>query len=273
MAGSYPDPPGHRIAYDRDGSTGVWTQAGVYVRDLTQAELTDLNKERSGMTSSSVWNGHEGVVLLPVPHDLSHVDGSFNNQFQTMSLAYSTDTTNGSDGTWTALANGRYSSDLGAMRSPTAVGASGVVAVRFDSGWDWDPGELYRLHLYGTPVTPYDGVEFWHPTLDQRLDPVEYGNVPRGNQADMTFRIKNMSASLTANAVVLSAEALSDASPSVADDFTFAPDGSTFTSTLDIGNLAPGAISSVVTVRKQTGVDAALGLWWPRLLADPTSWT
>lgn len=272
MAGSYPDPPGQRIAYDINGATGVITLSNAYVRDLTAAELTDLNKERTGMTSTGTWNGHEVCVLLPTPYDLSHVDGSFNNQFQTMTLQYSTDTTNGSDGTWTTIGTGRYSNDLGAMRSPTAVGASGVVAVRFDSGWDWDAGELYRLHLYGTPSTPYDGVEFWHPTLDQRLDPVDYGNVPRGNQSDLTFRVKNQSATLTANGVVLSSEILTDATPSVQDDFAFSLDGSTFTTTLDIGDVAPGAISAVVTVRKQTDADAALGLWWPRWVADPTSW-
>lgn len=183
--------------------------------------------------------------------------------------------TNGTDGTWNSfpvsipLTNGEW-------RDPQAVTVTGVRSIRGSvtggSGGGWISG----LHLYGTYAAgeDVDRLEFWHPTLDQRAPAINFdlGDVPRGTTTDKQFRIKNLSDTLTANGIVLSADSLTDTTPSFEAMHTFSTTG-TYTGTLNIGTLSPGQISSVVTVRQVVPIGAQLSKWTTRLRAEPTSWT
>ena len=41
----------------------------------------------------------------------------------------------------------------------------------------------------------------------------------------------------------------------------------------DLGDLAPGGISPVLTVRRNTPTNAALSVWEPRIIAQASSWS
>lgn len=293
MAGFYPDVPAPRMAYDRDGTVGV-TVNGSSVSELSSATLLGLNDEGSGAAidtpSSPSFTWYLGL-MFPQLRDL----GGFTFQGNgiggaptAQELSYSTDTTNFVDGTWTnsiAISNPGFS--VTAMRTNIqTVSLSAVKAVRFrvTSGGNAssDQMRVYTLHIYGAlsaGATP-DRLRIWHPTLDEALDDntaadgayLDWGDVVRGTAQDRTFRIKNNSATLTANSIVLSPQVPTDTSPTVASQMTLS-DGGAFTGSLDIGNLAPGATSSVLTLRRTIASNAVLSLWTGRINVNPGSWT
>lgn len=283
MAGGYPDPVGHIYPFDLDDTiVQVVGMTGTIISTFDATKKRNLT-QFSGRGTDLPWlhTNYYLTFIFPRPVDLKYIHCFHETGFVTYyDYSTSTDTTNGFDGNWTTNAIWSPASmpgDAGPSirNDPVAIVGDGVKAfrIRYQCGSSSYSRDWQKIILWAEASgASYDGLEFWHPTLDQRLDPVEYGDVPRNNQSDLTFRVKNQSSTLAANGIVLSSEAITDSTPSVADDFTFAPDGSTFTSTLDIGNLASGGISSVVTVRKQTPVDAAMGLWFPRWVATPTSW-
>jgi hypothetical protein len=191
----------------------------------------------------------------------------------------STDTTNGYDGTWssgTAVVNGGVSSVSPGYRSSiTGFTASAVKGIRFPIGYNSADYNVFTLHLFGKIASGNDNVlELWHPTSAARVGAAhfDWGNVPRGSSADITFRVKNKSATLTANSITVSMETATDTTPSVAGQHTISQGGS-YASTQNIGNLAPGALSGVLTLRRTTPSNAALSLWAGRVKAIASSWT
>jgi hypothetical protein len=78
---------------------------------------------------------------------------------------------------------------------------------------------------------------------------------------------------LQANTVTVSVDAPTDAAPSVAAQHTLSDDGVNFSSSLNLGNLAADAISGVLTLRRTTPSNAAIGPWTARLLAQAASWS
>jgi hypothetical protein len=129
------------------------------------------------------------------------------------------------------------------------------------------------LHLYGSPSSAPDRLRIWHPSLDQEVGGAyfDWGNVPRGAVLQRQFRVKN-GRSLTAKSVSLSVEALTEASPAVVPMYAFSLDGATWSSSLVLGDLAPGATSAVVTVRFTCDPTAQLGLWTQRIVATAAQW-
>ena len=101
---------------------------------------------------------------------------------------------------------------------------------------------------------------------------IDWGDTVRGTSADRTFRVKNNSATLTANSIQLSTTVLTNTTPSLVNQFEYS-DGGAFAQTLDIGNLAPGAISPLITVRRNTDISATLSVWTARIDIEPTSWS
>jgi hypothetical protein len=136
---------------------------------------------------------------------------------------------------------------------------------------------IYFLHLYGeiAPGQNPHRLDLWHPTLDERLTPAyfDWGDVPRSSSADRLFRVKNLSPSQTANDVRVAMETASDTTPSVAAQHTLSYGGGSFLAQVNIGDVAPGAISGPVTLRRITASDATLGLWTFRVFAESTDWS
>lgn len=195
----------------------------------------------------------------------------------------STDTTNGVDGTWTRVhtANGIVTSDIRSYyrTSINTVGPSTDVRgvrIRFQQLGSTAGSMFGMAHLYGSiqTATNPDRLAIWDATLDQPISGAffDLGDVERSSTASKTFRVKNVSSTLTAQGINLNYDALYDGTPTVVSGLSSSPDGSTFTSTLNIGDLAPGATSGVLTMRISLPANAPLGVWAPRLKADATSW-
>lgn len=291
MAGFYPDVPAPRMAYDRDGTAVNKCEWEGSISPLNSTQTANLNDEIGQADDTVNWSG--GVpgtqylaFMFPENRD---VLGYFVNRVAGGggSLFSSTDSTNGLDGNWTS--HGAYSSyGLGDLRpfyrsNISTVSITNVKAIRFSlSGTTGSTHEIKAVHLYGAPssIGSADTLRVWHPTLDEPLDDntaadgahLDWGDVPQGTTADRTFRIKNNSATLTANSISIGTEVLYDATPALADQITYS-NGGTFDPSINIGNLAPGAISGVISVRKATVITAEQSVWTWRTNAEATSWS
>lgn len=290
MAGNYPDAPGPRMAWDADGSVLVRNAAGVPTV-LTLANAQALNDEAdtadvSGAANTINWY----TVIFPELRDIAGYFFSWGggaNSFVTFAgMGWSPDTTSGLDGTWNTVAGAVSATPVATSTPPTkptyrtsiqTKALPGCKAVRLGVQDNNAFGPFARaLHLYGAPsAAAGNRLELWHPTLTQRLGPadLDWGNAAQGSTAIRQFRVKNASASQTANTITVSLDALTDSSPTQVSQHSLSSDGSTFTGTLSLGNLAPGAISSILHLKRTQSATAALGLWSLRLKAVPVSWT
>lgn len=288
MAGNYPDAPSWRMAIDRDGTQIVHVQENNTMYSGSTTELRNLNDEGDGGTLSD-YNGYT-VLIFP---ELRDIDGLFimwaQNQFGPSlggGVSVSVNTTNGFDGTWTSLGvtpiNASNNPTKPAYRtqiSSTTVLAVRAVRIKWNSssyGGSYY-SSLYSFHVYGEPAPGQNPnrLELWHPTLDQKLPPayLDWGDVPRSSSADKTFRVKNLSSQQTANSVRIAMEILTDSSsPSVVAQHTISYGGGAFLPQVNIGSLAPGAISGVTTLRRVTPSNAVLSLWSFRVFAESTDW-
>lgn len=288
MAGSYPDAPSYRMPYDRDGSSVVWVDdsSGVITAITALAEVNDEDAVEVLMPETG---SGKIAILFPEARDFDAYFVSFGVQtgvtFTPGALETSADTTNGQDGTWTSLQNPYTAKTDGGATKPAyrnsiqSVTALGVTAVRFNIGVSPSSGtaRVLALHLYGHPASGenVDRLRLWHPTSDAEVGAAyfDWGDTPQGSSADRTFRVKNNSATLTANAVTVAMDVLLDATPSVPGQHSLSADGVNFGAQASVGNLGPGVISDVVTLRRALQSTASLGLWAFRVFAEADSWT
>jgi hypothetical protein len=287
MAGFYPDAPAPRMAYDLDGTVG-FTLSGSTPSVMSQTTLNNGNLDNSGVWLTDSANYTRIGLIFPQLRDVVGFVALIRNE--TINFETSTNTTNGSDGTWSSAgsyASGSLVDIIGykdRLRTVQTVNWTGIKAVRFfHSGSTFgNVDDAGRFHLYGNIVSgeTVDRLRIWHPTLDEPLDDntsadashLDWADVVRGTTADKTFRVKNNSATLTANSVNITTNVLHEASPTIASQITYSSGGS-FASSVNLGNLAPGAISSLVTVRRNTPTNAQLSVWWWRTQASAGSWT
>lgn len=289
MAGNYPDAPALRMAYDRDGTVGLVlnTTTPTVLKTLSAGEMATLNDEdvdsisAGGIGADQNW----GVCLIfPELRTLSAY--MYSPTVHVFSIAKplqtSVDTTNGLDGTWSSHSNTACvsgpSTPIGMRTSVTSVSHSGIKAVRFirETGNSSNP-LLYNLHVFGSTQAGQNPnrLRIWHPTLDQEVGAAyfDWADVAQGTSADRTFRVKNNSATLTANSISLTLGAPTDTTPSVPGQHLLSQDGSNFAASQNIGGLAPGGISPVITLRRVTPSNAVFSVWWARVLAVAASWT
>jgi hypothetical protein len=287
MAGSYPDYASWRMPIDRDG-TQLWLIGPTgNLAQRANSELVTLNNENNDAVPRYASNAESATLIFMFP-ELRDIDGwtwiHGNSSVISglLTVATSANTTNGVDGTWTTVTT---FTPTYAVVSPTyrtvftAGTANGVKAIRFvmaaQSSRYMEPN---TIHLFGeiTAGQNPNRLILWHPTLDQRVGPAhfDWGDVRRGSAAtDKTFRVKNNSATLTANGVDVSFDVLTDASPTLlTGQHSLSLDGTSFAQTQTLGNLAPGAISGIVTLRRTMAFNAALSVWALRVVADATSW-
>jgi hypothetical protein len=271
MAGNYPDAPGHRMAYDRDGSLTLRTNVSTAaITTLTAAQARALNDESNAtlysLDGTSSRNNFTLTIMFPELRDIvgysARMAGSFCNP-----AALDTSVNPWVQGT-----------TVEAMRSPSVVSFLGVKAIRFRGTTDGGSGsyQLSHVHLYGSPSAGQapDRLRFWNPTLNQEVagHHADYGNVARNSVLPKTFRIKNPSATLTAYSVGLTSEALTDTVPTNVGQMEFSVNGGAYASSVNLGDLAPGAISPIITWRRTTPAGAVLGVWWFRAVASAASY-
>jgi hypothetical protein len=278
MAGLYPDVPGPRMAYDRDGSVGFRIDSGV-VTQMNSVETRYLNDEGALSGQGDNTTRQYGVVFP----ELRDVIGVYwatasGGDEPARAVETSTDTTSGLDGSWVTRIAGTPPQTYGTSVSPDyrlliqVVAWNGVRAIR------WTAGRVqWAFHVYGSPsATAYkDRLRMWDPTFNNPLAgaALDFGESPRHSSADRQFRIKNTSLSKTASGISVIAETLTDTSPSLIPQVLLSSDGVRFTQTLSLGTLGPGALTSKITVRRVTPLNAQLGLGGFRVVATADVFT
>lgn len=270
------------MAIDKDGTQGYFINVNNVVVQLTAAQMQTINNEDESSVTFNVpdsTNNNRVMLWFPEKRDL---DGFFLAADKPVKVDVSTDTTNGLDGTWTNVKS-TYTPPF-TPASPAyrqqiqSITALGIRAVRmtFDYAF-FATRTLKAFHVFGeqVPGANPNRLTLWHPTLDQRVTPAyfDWGDTPRSSSADKQFRVKNLSDTLTANSIRVAQDVLSDATPSVPGQHTLSTDGVTFLAQVNVGNLAPGAISGVVTFRRNTPSNAQLGVWTHRVFAEANTWS
>lgn len=281
MAGTYPDPPGPRIAYDRDG-TVLFTLDSALTVATEQANSVNISLNDE-LESTAINVGTSGYLLFLFPQamDVSHWAYWTVHDNAMFKAQYSTNSTNGIDGTWVDITKPTRATNKATLRTNIqAIAATNVVALRlqrYSAAGASDYG-FKTVHLYGKPSAVSDRLEFWHPTLDQPLSNTpayfDYGDVARGAGAiTKDFRLKNLSTSLTANTITVGSDALTDATPTYVSQTDFRYNGGSYASTATLGSLAPNTVSNVFTVRLTTTASSQLSLWSQRYYASASNWS
>jgi hypothetical protein len=288
MSGNYPSPTARRINYNLDGTRLWYKTANIASPPLVEDNtfMDNMNDESGGTTPviTLQWNsvtnpGHGPFVLLKFanPVNITGIKGWTGG---VVSVAMSNDTTNGVDGTWTA----------GAGYTPATTGTqlewsrTGTITPQTFTGFRWlrltlatgttGSRGLGKTVIYGGPAAVTDALDFWHPTVDVTAPPdlFEFGDRARGTSSTKTFRIKNLSSILKAKTISVTRIALTDTAPSVPGFHLFSLDGVTWIGSLNLGDLAPGAISPVIMLKQDTPVNAVLSLWQMIVVATPNTW-
>jgi hypothetical protein len=283
MAGNYPDVPGFRFEYDRDGSVVMWDGTATATLGQMQA-ANDEGWGNSGINAQSYFG-----VAWPELRDLTGI--CLVNQYGVTTsdeyqLKISTNTTNSTDGTWTILRNvpaNVLSIDPGVpdFCRRNIVPITGATNIRGIQLWviNYRGGtNTGTIHVYGTwPSTQNpdrlilcngSGAEVTNGAY------FDFGDAPRSTQATIPFRIKNHSSAFTANSITVSFECLSNTTPSLLTQFDFSTNGgASYVTSQNIGNLGPGATTPQYLLRRNTAAGAATGPWQLRLLAIPASMT
>lgn len=279
MTGVYPDVPTRRIPYDRDGSAGFYAQNSSTAVALSAGQMQNLNVEAgvSALLTSSFSSGaNTGFVGFIFPQNMDIV--AYYIQYLDM-VVYdyqtSTNTTNGTDGTWTSIGPfvagpnnvDDYRDSIQVLGSPL----TNIKAIRFRTGGSLSSASrFYTVHLYGTPtVTSTFGLSIWHPTLNQEVTGAyfDWGDVAQSSTGTRQFRVKNQHPSLTAQGISVSMEALTPGSPSIVAAHTFSTDNVTYTSSIAPADLAAGAISPILYIKRTLPSNAPLSVWAGRIVA------
>ena len=284
---TYSAVPDMRIPYDNDGSV-VGYVFGPYTSGIaswaTGGQLLEMQDEDTtaalGYTTAylSVW------WFFPEQREVTAFFVLFWKTLTTspptagpLSWWGSADTTNGLDGTWEvpSLAGGAATYvDAYSWRSnikPVSfTGAKKVLRAQAPGGSSNNDVALVTGHWYGEKAagqTPDDIIYIDHDTTPgvEFAAVEDFGDRPLATTVTRQFRIKNTSATLTANTVNIQCNDT---------DFIISTDGVTWVVTINIATLGPGVESATMYIRDTT--PAAGGLLGPRFARIVTivgSWT
>lgn len=277
MAGNYADMPSTRLAWDRDGTRLFYDNLSSLTEQVDAVRQALNNESNTLATLSLPTNGHRAVWLFGVPTTIDY--GWFTgSSTMVFTLEGSTNTTNGSDGTWSGLVGSTSQATRAIV--PTyrqtpylAISGANLKGLRMvrQAGW---AGNLGKAHLFGKPTTGHR-LRFWHPTLDQEANPnlLEWGDRARASNVTKQFRVKNLSPTYTAKAVRIAQEALTDTVPSVPGQHQISQNGGmTWGAQQTIGDLAPGAISGTLLIKQDLLSTAVLSVWAHRLFVEASTW-
>ncbi len=287
MAGSYNDAPSRRMAWDADGSVGLHSEhdsngtgpsaggfGSVPWSNATSGERIGGNDENpaSYFRSISVAGAADGHVMMAILFpELRELDGIYINYVSNGSsnrwMYYSSDTTQGVDGSWsntgaafnTSSSLDHYRDNITSMVFPTVKGIKGNLGETSIGG----TSRWRTIHIYGrisAGETP-DRILFLNTEdSDQEFTKVlDFGDKPRGQTTTRTFKLKNNSSTKTINTIQITAE---DLYLNAGDWYTFGDDGVAYQATHDIGNLGPGStelvyLKQIIPDAETLGVQAA----------------
>ena len=136
---------------------------------------------------------------------------------------------------------------------------------------------LMNLHLYGEPDTSADEDRIEFISTSGGDPDFSYGDIYPGQIITKTFKVRNRSSVRTASGIELyavesSPSALQLGTPSLASALAFSTNGTSWSSTLTVSSLGPGADSATLYMRL-TVPSGVLGPRGPRLMAEVGAWS
>lgn len=274
--------PDRRMPYDNDGTVvGRGDLANGITAWFSGANLITLNDSviYESIYTPGTYNPLTVWAFFPETREVTAWHGGIWNgddgAYTTQTIRGSTDTTNGLDGTWevATLSGGSATdrSNLYAWRSsikPISF-TGGKKAVRCEST-SGNVKQIGCLHLYGEKLagqTPDDIIYIDHDTTPgvEFAAPEDFGDQPLGTSVVRQFRVKNTSATKTANTINIQCND---------SDFTISENGTTWVVTINIASLGPGAQSATMYVRCTTPAPGALlGPRFGRIVTTVASYT
>ncbi len=285
---AYSAVPDHRMGYDNDG-TVVYASAFVtgnnFLAGPSAVQSQATLQSWQALTASVFYSSDQYKKVYWFFPEQREVTAMYNGwapnvATQQYQLQGSSDTTNGSDGTWETASwpGGAPTSDLGfdawrrTIRAVSFTGGKRTLRMYFGhNNPGGNPGGNWNgVHVYGEKVagqTPNDIIYINHDdTPGTEYTSVEdFGDRPLGTSVVRQFRVKNTSATLTANGINIQ---LNDPNNVMSTDNT------NWVVTINITSLAPGAESSTMYIRNTTpGAGNALGPRAARIVTIVTSWT
>ncbi len=261
MAGFYADIPGQFMMWHIDGTVVQVYNGATLLQTVSAANMKAINGNNDAGYMPPISDANVNVFhFFPEDRD---IDGIFLSETGDVNnVNWSSDATNGSDGTWNLIANPNNPTTTAVFyRSQiSAYALTGVKVLRINArlGTFNSQRRLHTVHIYGRPSTGEapDRLRLWHPTLDQELTGsyFDWGDVEQSSSTvlERDFRVKNPSATETATTPTLAVGFIKDIEPYNAAQHEFSDDGTTWASTLDLATLGAGVISPVVTIRRTT---------------------
>lgn len=296
MAGVYTDIPGTRFALDQDGSILKWrnytTSSAWTDVSASLSETQKVNTANAADLSVPGWETVQATLAFPEPRTinaiyshLGHSDSRDNSS--SFVWEYSTDTTDGTDGSWSVFtvtyANIAQHDNIADIPKPyyrsdlATVALSNVRGIRIrwrGSGGYNGVAKIFVLHIYGSrPSASVDRLAFWNPSTDNALTAayLDFGDIAQGTSLTRQFRIKNLSGTLAASSISVS---VSDLLPEYGSGgIQVSSDNTTYSTSINIGNLAAGTISPVLYVRRTVPAAETTTQRHARLLANAASWS
>jgi hypothetical protein len=283
--------PDRRIPYDNDGTVMYQgTNVSGPISATSQASMSDMNDMDEtltgydpGATDLHTWlffpESREVTGMFYISSRTVPLTTSGNHQ-SSLTITGSNDSTNGLDGTWeTASLPGGMSVWNGngldcwraGIKAVSFTGGKRVLRFAAPAGVS-GPGQhqVVWLHVYGEKVTgqtPDDLIYIDHDTTPgvEYTAPEDFGDRPLGTTVTRQFRVKNASATLTANTINLQCND---------SDFVISENGTSWVTTINISSLAAGAESATLYVRNTTpNPGNLLGPRFARIVTTVASWT
>jgi hypothetical protein len=292
MPAPYPALIGERLAYDRmtTGFSFVM-EADENIVNYQTPNLTamkDLNNEDTDIAwSVTSANDTDTIFIGIVFPELYDVEGYYavNEIGAWVALQKSTNTTDGTDGTWDTVISeeelvgcfqtfdvaDKWRTDAALLPTP-AVGVRGIRFSVEGGGTE----KFHAIHWYGHPsaAATVDRLKFWNSVLDTPSVPnlFEFDDgCPRRSSEDKLFRIKNTSVDKVAFAVSLAVDSLTPplTGPQLHQTLLLSEDGGlTFSAAIVIGTLAPGQVSPTLILRRVTPNACVVGTWTSRVFVS-----
>jgi len=278
--------PDRRMPYDNDGSvvcqgtttSGITEWCSNAVLLTFQGTSFVDNGAAQSNTNTATW------AFFPETREVTghYYWGEDNFSPQTNKhfvnpIQGSTDSLNGLDGTWetASLPSGQASyvddySWRSGIKPISFTGPKRVVRFVWTNTGGGRPKWTGLLHIYGEKAagqTPDDVIYINHddtPGVEYTACE-DFGDQPLGTTVVRQFRVKNTSASKTANTINIQCN---DA------DFAISSDGTNWVTTINIASLAAGAESATMYVRCTTpAVGTAIGPRFNRIITTVASYT
>jgi hypothetical protein len=288
MVGSYDDVPATRLAWDADGTEFFTIDSGGSITTRTTEEAEIANNENGDTVVWSDFGTNYFGLIFPHLVDLAAYYVRLESSSAGLTagaVQTSDDTTNGQDGTWTQLTptwttRKDTGTDKPAYRTAiTTAVAAGIKAIRWISSAGGS-NQLAALHVYGAPSAPLASkLVLWDAVADAEItDPAffDFGDVVREETPTKQFRVKNTSTDYRALLVEVLDNNLGNVDIDGTSDWPsalveFELDGvEGYSSSVELGDLEPEAISDIITVRFSPSATIDTGLLAWRIEATPT---